>query len=113
MFSLPSYLWIALAIAACSFGAGWAVNGWRLESDHQQALASAKRDYDLLASTVREQNHAVEAAHADTVAAQKVRDQALQTAKARGAAIQERVREVVKYEPKDCDDALRHWWEKR
>lgn len=111
-------MWLGVAIAAAgvfSAGAasGWAVNGWRLESDHRQAMAKAQREYATLADSVREQNAAVEAAQAATAAAMKVRDQALLTAKARNAPIQERVRDVVKYEPTDADDALRYWWEKR
>ena len=57
-------LGVAAVTLAIGFGAGWTVNGWRLAGGHQRALTAKQSEYDALASTVREQNQALEKLHA-------------------------------------------------
>jgi hypothetical protein len=112
MFPLPS-LWLAVAGALVAFAAGALVNGWRLDSHHAAEMAAEKQRYETLASATREQNRAIEAAHAASETARRVADEARKAARARRTVIETRVRTVTAYEPRDCDDAVHHWWEAR
>lgn len=98
---------IALAFG---FGSGWTVNGWRLDGAHQRALATKQSEYDALASTVRDQNHAVdklriktEAADGRRQLAEKLAASAIARAGARGDA-------AAASQAPDCDGVLREAW---
>jgi hypothetical protein len=102
----------ALGVALLAAAAGGAiVNGWRLDGAHQRALATKQGEYDALASTVREQNRAVDALAAAKVAAderrqlaEKLAAGAIARAGARGAA-------AASSKATDCDGVMREAWE--
>ncbi|MFZ3289250.1 MAG: hypothetical protein WA191_20720 [Telluria sp.] len=103
----------ALAVAlAGSAAAGAVINGWRLDGDHQRALAENKKEYDGLADQVREQNRAVDA----LAAASKTADQRRQVAETYTASIiaglDRRSAAVAGSKAADCDGVLREAWGK-
>lgn len=99
----------AVALSA-SFGAGWAVNGWRMDGGHQRELAAEKGRYDLLTEKVREQNAAVATMSTLTVAADQRREVAERFASDVVKGIGRRSASVAASKETTCDGVLREAW---
>lgn len=100
----------AMALAL-GFGSGWTTNGWRLDGAHQRALAAKQGEYDALASTVREQNHAVDIMRVKSEGA--VERGKLAASLAAGAITRAGARGTAAAASKatDCGGVMREAWE--
>ena len=108
---------IYAAIAFALMGAGAAINGWRMSAGHQAELAELKERsaarYEALNDAVRAQNKAMQDSKAETAIAQAVAKEAQRALELQKPVIESRIEKITKYVPKDCDDAVKHWWEAR
>ncbi|WP_316893276.1 DUF2514 family protein [Ralstonia mannitolilytica] len=92
--ALPWRSILAVVIAACSFAAGWAVNGWRLGEQLQQLEATHAQEREGRARAVATASEAARAEEQRRIAEQKgiadaaskERDQAVADARAANAA---------------------------
>lgn len=102
---------ILLAIALAAAGAaGWLVNGWRLDGDHQRALAAKDAAYNELASHSQAQNAAVQALGIERQAADDRGKLAMQYADRFARQLGDRAAAVRNSQEKDCAGVLREAW---
>lgn len=99
----------AIVLTAAAAG-GAAVNGWRLDGEHQRAMATEKERYDDLYTKVLEQNRAVDALNASTKAADDRRKLAEGYAATLLVRINNRDQAVATSTATTCDGVLKDAW---
>lgn len=107
----PLVIGVAVVAAlGAAAGGGAAINGWRLDADHQRAMTAEKARYDELSDKVREQNRAVEALGAAKQAADGRRELAERYAAGIIGRIGTREQAVANSQATNCDGVLRDAW---
>lgn len=101
---------LLLVLLAGAAAAGAAVNGWRLDGDHQRALAAKDVAYEALAETVREQNRGVAAMKAATEAAEERRKVAETYAADILKRVNNKAQAVANSKAVDCKGVLQEAW---
>ena len=86
------------------------LNGWRLDGDHQRALAGKDAAYNELASKVQAQNAAVQVLGVQTAEAEKRGKLAEQYADRANRLLSDRSAAVKASRQTDCAGVLREAW---
>lgn len=99
-------------VLAGAFGAGWVVNGWRLEAAHAVELSEKQAIISDLTGKIVTQNHAVDILAEKRANATSRRELAVQLSKDVLASLRNRDAAVAASQAVDCDGVLREDWER-
>lgn len=99
-------LGVVFALAVV-FGAGWVVNGWRLEGGHAQAIVEKDRIIANLNAAILTQNAANDLLHEKKIAADERRKLAADMSKSVLDGIEAKAARAASSTATDCDGVLR------
>lgn len=111
-FKLVMALLGAALILAGAFGAGWVVNGWRLDAAHAEELSEKQAIISDLTGKIVTQNHAVDILAEKRANATSRRELAVQLSKDVLASLKNRDAAIAASQAVDCDGVLREDWER-
>lgn len=100
-------LLLVVAILAAAFGAGWAVNGWRLNAEYASILASKEHEIAELKSALQTQDAEVQRAGDAKKAADDRRTLARDMSKSVLAGIDAKAAKAAASTATDCEGVLR------
>ncbi len=103
-------IWGGITLLAGAFAAGWFVNGWRLDANHAEAIATLKQERNDLADKIREQNHAVDTMRTLSEAADSRRKLAEDLTRATIASVDRRASTAAASKATNCDGVMREAW---
>ncbi|WP_395406322.1 hypothetical protein ACHMW6_06520 [Pseudoduganella sp. UC29_106] len=86
------------------------MNGWRLDANHAEAIATLKQERDDLATQVREQSHAVDKMVTLSEAADSRRKLAEDLTRATIASADRRGAAAASSKATNCDGVMRDAW---
>ncbi|KQQ86896.1 hypothetical protein [Massilia sp. Leaf139] len=111
-FKLAAAAAALVLVLAGAAGAGAIANGWRLDAQHQRALAAEKGARAAVETQLLKQSAAVDKMGAEKRAAEERRQVAERFAAAAIARMQSRGAAVAASTARDCDGVMREAWRK-
>ena len=98
---------LVVAILTAAFGAGWAVNGWRLDSAHAEQVRDLTAQVTTCQGKVVEQNHGTDLLHEKKMAADDRRNLARDMSKSILTSIEAKAVAAAASTATDCEGVLK------